>query len=922
MNGMRVYEGVVESRADPLMLGRCKVRVVGVHTEDTELLPTIDLPWAVPMGSINSASVSGIGHAPVGPVESTWVYVFFADGELNRQQPVMMGTIYGIPESQSQPFDDKAKSIIGTTYEGMSDTPGSGDGQSGTSGNGKPGTSGFSQVAGTPGEQVLTQTSGSGASGSSSKAGKTDSNGSYKLGQISGKYESGGGTAGAGTVSSGKGDLGGVSYGSHQLASYRDQQGNSKGKGSTNSPVEQFVKGSKYAKDFQGLTPGTPAFTNKWKEIAAKDPQGFEETQYQYFKGEYYNKGSNNIRAAGIDLSGRGPAVQEAIWSTSIQYGQGGARKVFVRALNGKDIGKMSDAEIVSAIQDDKLKNVDNDFKSSSEKVKAGIRNRIPAEKAELVKLAGDDGKQSEADKEKEETKKDDNTLTQTDNENTSERGENSSTEASNTGGDYTEDSEYSAPKNPTAPSGVKDPNTVVRNIRPGFIDPNLKYPLKNWLGESDASRLARNQNIHQTIIESKRNSLVQNVQTAGGTMWNEPASPYAAKYPLNHVFQSESGHFQEFDDTPNVERIHVYHRAGSFVEFHPNGNVVYKSVKDQFEVTVANRNIYVGGNCNVTVAGDSNVYTKGVARMESDGDMFIKTKSNMRIGAEGTLHMESNGEMFVGSRGNLNAAGSNIFLNCGWSAASVLAGGYNAGNIAVQVMYDVAAVVTPIEEAGAIKDLQDDGTIPKPGTGGSTGGGTGGTGGETGGGTTPNEGTGNEQPKEETPEEKPKCEGCCQFEEKDISSDLKLSTNFKLADLTTSAHYGHALRAQGGLSKAEIANNLCKVANEILEPIVKKYGRASFIITSGFRGGSGTSQHLKGEAVDIQFPGVPESGVVARAEEIASLVPYDQMILEYHGNKPVFHISHGPKNRKQKLSTPNLQKYFQGFRKRDMSAP
>lgn len=84
MSGMMVYKGVVESRADHLKIGRCKVRVVGVHTEDTELLPTIDLPWATPMAPITGASVSGIGHAPVGPVEGTWVWVFFSDGE-NKQ---------------------------------------------------------------------------------------------------------------------------------------------------------------------------------------------------------------------------------------------------------------------------------------------------------------------------------------------------------------------------------------------------------------------------------------------------------------------------------------------------------------------------------------------------------------------------------------------------------------------------------------------------------------------------------------------------------------------------------------------------------------------------------------------------------------------------------------------------------------------
>ena len=283
MSFPRIFEGVVESRADPLKIGRCKVRVVGVHTENTELLPTIDLPWARPMGAMGSASVSGIGNAPVGLVEGTWVYVFFSDGE-NYQQPVMMGTIVGIPEEQSQEFTDSQPSTKGTQYENVSDTSGStGRNSTGSTSNGASNSTGSGS-----GQQVLTQTE------SQNQPSRTESDGSYKLGQVSKQYESG--KSGPGTVSTGKGDLGGVSYGTHQLASYRNRDGSSKGSGSTNSPVQQFVKGSKYSEDFRGLTPGTVAFSNKWKEVATKDPKGFENAQYEYFKGEYYNRGSNNIK--------------------------------------------------------------------------------------------------------------------------------------------------------------------------------------------------------------------------------------------------------------------------------------------------------------------------------------------------------------------------------------------------------------------------------------------------------------------------------------------------------------------------------------------------------------------------------------------------------------------------------------------------
>ena len=40
------FTGVVDDRMDPEKLGRYRVRVLGIHTDDKEVLPTSDLPWA------------------------------------------------------------------------------------------------------------------------------------------------------------------------------------------------------------------------------------------------------------------------------------------------------------------------------------------------------------------------------------------------------------------------------------------------------------------------------------------------------------------------------------------------------------------------------------------------------------------------------------------------------------------------------------------------------------------------------------------------------------------------------------------------------------------------------------------------------------------------------------------------------------
>ena len=96
------WQGVVEDRGDPLKLGRVRVRILGYHTDNKQKnigIPTDELPWATPSQPINSAAINGIGISPTGPVEGTWVFGFFRDGD-NAQEPVITGTFGGIPEEK------------------------------------------------------------------------------------------------------------------------------------------------------------------------------------------------------------------------------------------------------------------------------------------------------------------------------------------------------------------------------------------------------------------------------------------------------------------------------------------------------------------------------------------------------------------------------------------------------------------------------------------------------------------------------------------------------------------------------------------------------------------------------------------------------------------------------------------------------
>ncbi len=111
----------------------------------------------------------------------------------------------------------------------------------------------------------------------------------------------------------------------------------------------------------------------------------------------------------------------------------------------------------------------------------------------------------------------------------------------------------------------------------------------------------------------------------------------------------------------------------------------------------------------------------------------------------------------------------------------------------------------------------------------------------------------------------------------------MQISPNFSLAELTKSQM---ALRHEidNTPGEAEIAN-LKLVAENILQPLRDHYG-VPFAPSSGFRclelnrvlNSKDTSQHVKGQAVDIEIPGVSNYEL---AIWIRDNLRYDQLILE-----------------------------------------
>ncbi len=122
------------------------------------------------------------------------------------------------------------------------------------------------------------------------------------------------------------------------------------------------------------------------------------------------------------------------------------------------------------------------------------------------------------------------------------------------------------------------------------------------------------------------------------------------------------------------------------------------------------------------------------------------------------------------------------------------------------------------------------------------------------------------------------------------INYNLQLSPNFKLGNYTINALFKHELQAQAGFSVKEIICNLQSLSNEVVEKINTQF--PGLRINSGFRKiTTGKSQHEKGMACDMQWPGKTPADYLVIAKWIVDNVVFDQLIFE-HGNSIWIHVS------------------------------
>ena len=164
---------------------------------------------------------------------------------------------------------------------------------------------------------------------------------------------------------------------------------------------------------------------------------------------------------------------------------------------------------------------------------------------------------------------------------------------------------------------------TTPREARGKFGTPALEFSKgihgqknKNWLktGGLNGFKTAK----LEVLRELDTGKIIG--QSPGSWKEPRPDSLYGAVYPYNHVHLSESGHLIEVDDTPNNERLHRYHRTGTYEEIGSLGQRVVKVVNENFHMGLNNDYTSIKGSKYLNITNTLDIVSKGGYFHDSSG--------------------------------------------------------------------------------------------------------------------------------------------------------------------------------------------------------------------------------------------------------------------------------------------------------------
>ena len=144
----------------------------------------------------------------------------------------------------------------------------------------------------------------------------------------------------------------------------------------------------------------------------------------------------------------------------------------------------------------------------------------------------------------------------------------------------------------------------------------------------------------------------------------NTISGTYKPTYPLNHVYETETGHLLEFDDTPDHARINIFHNSGTYMELSKNGTRVNHTAGDEHN-TALNRFTNIKDNETLTVNGSMKILVN-TDRIEGQNfDIQIDDGANLNIQVDnGAANIVVKGNVNLKADGDLNANAANISLN------------------------------------------------------------------------------------------------------------------------------------------------------------------------------------------------------------------------------------------------------------------
>ncbi len=261
---------------------------------------------------------------------------------------------------------------------------------------------------------------------------------------------------------------------------------------------------------------------------------------------------------------------------------------------------------------------------------------------------------------------------------------------------------------------GIEQQMPMILGSLPGIPqpDPDNFDPKSISITNHDVNKLARGGPGANKLSAVKDSPLARQ-----GVEEIEPltTTTFRAVYPFNKVYETrgpninEQGHVVEFDDSPGAERIHIYHKLGSYVEMSP-GLTVVKTNGTNIEIDMIDKVVRVKGDYIMDISGN---YQTTVG-----GNMTLIVNGAISILSNSLISMDSLIGTTISSKGFLSTQTTGFTSMSSAAYMSFQAGGYM--DVKVGAFYDVkvggqASFVTGgqfLQNIGGLMSLNVGGTL------------------------------------------------------------------------------------------------------------------------------------------------------------------------------------------------------------------